>query len=93
MELASVSKNRNLLTRAVGTSLHVDAEYCQIQLEINDRILICSDGLTDMLPDSVIKDILIKDEPLLDLCAHFIHSANLAGGKDNISVVLCFVTD
>ncbi len=93
LELAAVSKNRNLLTRAVGTSFHVDPECCQIQLEINDRILICSDGLTDMLPDSVIKDILTKDEPLSDLCAHFIQSANQSGGKDNISVVLCFVTD
>jgi serine/threonine protein phosphatase PrpC len=90
---ASLSSNRNLLTRAVGTSPHVDAEFCQIRLEINDRVLICSDGLSDMLPESIIKEILMKEESPSSLCTHFIHRANQAGGKDNISVALCFVVE
>jgi serine/threonine protein phosphatase PrpC len=92
-EQALVSIDRNVLTRAVGTSPFVDADYCQFQLEVNDRVLICSDGLSDMLSESVIKEILIKDESPSSLCAYFIHRANQAGGKDNISLALCFVVE
>jgi serine/threonine protein phosphatase PrpC len=92
VEQASISKDRNFLTRAVGTSLHVSPDFCEIQLNLNDRILICSDGLSDMLSESVIQNILIKEEPLSEVCNELIKIANLAGGKDNISLVLCFVT-
>jgi protein phosphatase len=61
---------------------------CKVGLAPGDRILLCSDGLTDMLPEKEISGVLRRARGALPACASLIRHANLAGGRDNITVVL-----
>lgn len=87
-EQAAFSANKNLVTRAVGVEDTVLLETHQHELLPGDLVLLCSDGLSDMLDDETIGDLLRPDEPLQDLCDALVSAANDAGGKDNISVIL-----
>jgi len=58
--------------------------------EPGSRILLCSDGLTDMLPEAEIHKILMEAGSAREACLQLIHAANQAGGRDNISVVAAF---
>ncbi len=61
---------------------------CKAMLAGGDRLLLCSDGLTDMLPDEEISGVL-RDEPgALPACTALVDMAKLAGGRDNVTVVL-----
>jgi serine/threonine protein phosphatase PrpC len=82
------SPHRHLLTRAVGVSESVEVDINQIGLKPGDKILFCSDGLTDMLSENYINDILMKDLELELSIGELIRLANDAGGLDNISLVL-----
>ena len=85
---AKNSRFAHLVTRALGVAPQVEAELNQWSLEPGDRIMLCSDGLTDMLDDDFIES-LFAEEPLLSqLLPRLIAAANAAGGKDNISIVL-----
>ncbi|MBI3156238.1 MAG: Stp1/IreP family PP2C-type Ser/Thr phosphatase [Burkholderiales bacterium] len=87
-EQALFSANRNLVTRAVGVEDTVLLETHQHELQPGDRYLLCSDGLSDMLDDDAIAQLLRAHEPLAAASRALIDAANDAGGKDNISVVL-----
>jgi PPM family protein phosphatase len=89
-EQAAVSSNKNLVTRAVGVEDSVLLETHQHEVQPGDLYLMCSDGLSDMLPDPEISRLLAADEgrPLGDSAQVLIDAANEAGGKDNISVIL-----
>lgn len=87
-EEASVALHRNLVTRAVGVEPHVELEVHQFDLQGDDLVLLCSDGLTDMLPDVVIAQILRTHEALDATAQALIDAANAAGGRDNIAVIL-----
>ena len=91
-EQAAFSANKNLVTRAVGVEDAVILETQQFDVQSGDTYLLCSDGLTDMLDDSVIAQILDADEPLTSLCSSLVSAANEAGGKDNIAVILMRVS-
>jgi protein phosphatase len=87
-EQAAFSSNKNLVTRAVGVEDTVLLETHQHEVMPGDLYLMCSDGLSDMIDDAGIAQLLLGHE-LLDSCSHaLIDAANDAGGKDNISVVL-----
>lgn len=58
------------------------------KIDIGDKILLTSDGLTGFVDDNTIKDILSKDEDVKDLAQELISTANDISGKDNISVIL-----
>ena len=87
-EQAAFSANKNLVTRAVGVEDTVLLETHQHDVQPGDVYLLCSDGLSDMLDDSTIAQILQSHESLETLCTSLIEAANDAGGKDNISVIL-----
>ena len=87
-EQAAFSANKNLVTRAVGVEDTVLLETHQHDVQPGDVYLLCSDGLSDMLDDSTIAQILQSHESLQTLCTSLIEAANDAGGKDNISVIL-----
>jgi len=79
---------RNVLVRAVGTDYAVQVDKGYHPLDNVARILLCSDGLSDLVSDYEIADI-INNTPDLDKCAQLlINKANEAGGNDNISVIL-----
>lgn len=82
------SMRKNLLTRALGVADTIDITVSQRQLEGHGLLLLCSDGLSDMLDDKQIKQLLSTSDPLENMCQNLIDAANEAGGRDNISVVL-----
>jgi protein phosphatase len=87
-EQAAFSANKNLVTRAVGVEDTVLLETHQHEVLPGDLYLMCSDGLSDMLDDDAIAQVLQAQESLPSGTQALIDAANEAGGKDNISVVL-----
>lgn len=87
-EQAAFSANKNLVTRAVGVEDTVLLETHQHDVQPGDVYLMCSDGLSDMLDDAAIGQVLQAHDSLTASCQALIDAANDAGGKDNISVVL-----
>ena len=79
---------RNIITRALGTQVHVEPDIFEIEAEPGDLFMLCSDGLTRELPDSEIESLLAADLPIEDLCGHLVNAANKAGGHDNITCLL-----
>lgn len=88
-ELARVSKNKNLVTRAVGVEEEVTPELHVYDVEVGDIYLFCSDGLNDMVEDEDIGAAIQMLQGNLSLAAmQLIEQANDNGGRDNISVIL-----
>lgn len=88
---AERSLHRNFVTRAVGVEPEVQLETHLHPLEGGDLLLLCSDGLTDMLDDGRIEMLLATTTVLDDTCRALVDAANAAGGRDNISLVLIHV--
>ncbi|PCI79354.1 MAG: protein phosphatase [SAR86 cluster bacterium] len=79
----------HVVTRAMGTKLDVDVDTAEESLLPYDLLMLCSDGLTDMVSDWQIAETIDENIADLDLAAKkLIALANLNGGKDNISVIL-----
>lgn len=87
-EQAATSVNKNLVTRALGVDDSVMLEINEHQVEPGDLYLMCSDGLTDMVRDADIAEILELPIPLDQRAKGLIDAANARGGRDNISVLL-----
>jgi PPM family protein phosphatase len=87
-EQAAISINKNLVTRAVGVEDMVLLETHLHEVLPDDRYLMCSDGLSDMLGDEQIADVLRQHDSLDGAGTALVAAANEAGGKDNIAVVL-----
>lgn len=88
-EEAMAAGNKNLITRALGVEANVNVDLHEEIVQVGDIYLLCSDGLTDMVPDEKIHLTLNKFSANLKLAAEkLIDLANENGGKDNISVVL-----
>jgi PPM family protein phosphatase len=91
-EQASLSANKNLVTRAVGVEDTVLLETHAHEVLPGDVILMCSDGLSDMLDDGALSQLLLDHaNDLAAACQALIDAANDAGGKDNIAVILARV--
>lgn len=85
---ARTHEKKNIITRAIGADSELVADYFEIEYSAGDVILMCSDGLTNMVEDEDIKNIINEGEEL-ELTAHkLVDTANNNGGKDNISVLL-----
>lgn len=85
---AAYSMHRNLVTRALGVEETVELEIHNHPLEPGDVVLLCSDGLSDMLPDALIAQVMRASDNL-ELVTHaLVAAANAAGGRDNIAVIL-----
>ena len=93
-EEAQMSASRNLITRALGIADQVEVDVTQDTVEDGDLYLLCSDGLTDLVTDDEILQLLLlyKDD-LKSGCQELISMANEKGGKDNISVILAGVQE
>ena len=88
-EEAENHPHRSVITRAVGTEPTVDVETLTVAAEPGDLYLICSDGLTDIVRDEQIADLIRKADHDPDAAAEaLVAAANRAGGIDNITVVL-----
>ncbi|RGY99571.1 Stp1/IreP family PP2C-type Ser/Thr phosphatase [Hungatella hathewayi] len=79
---------KNIITRAVGTEDKLLVDFFEVGLEPGDYILMCSDGLSNMLEDAEMEEIIGSDLELQEKAEKLITVANDNGGKDNIAVVL-----
>jgi protein phosphatase len=86
------SRFRNMITRAVGIDTTVQPEVRQIPLEAGDTILVCTDGLTTMVEDDALADLLtsprVQRQPVEQTVRLLIDAANRRGGTDNVTVVI-----
>ena len=79
---------KNIITRAIGALDTVRVDFFEVELKKGDMVLLCSDGLTNMLEDKEIEEILKDKGSMKDKADRLISAANENGGKDNIAVVL-----
>jgi len=79
---------RNVITRALGTQSSVTPDIFELEAEPGDLFLLCSDGLTRELSDSLIESLLGVDLPIDGLCSRLVEAAKKAGGHDNITCLL-----
>jgi protein phosphatase len=89
---AEVHPYRSVLTRAVGLDQTVAVDRYGRLLEVGDRILLCSDGLTAMVADDQIAKILMTSDPA-ETADVLVAAANEAGGADNITVIVIDVSE
>lgn len=88
-EEARFHPNKNIITRALGASSNVVADYFEINISAGDIILLCSDGLSNMLGDSEIYDIVNTYRDDIETASRtLVDKANQNGGKDNIAIVM-----
>ena len=87
-EAARNHPDKNIITRAVGARDSVEVDFFTEELKPGDIVLMCSDGLTNMVSDSEIEAILKGEGSLEEKTRILIDSANKNGGKDNIAVLL-----
>jgi len=85
---ARVHPNKNIITRAVGANEVVEPDFFEVELEDGDTVLMCSDGLTNMLEDGTIEQIVRENEDLSEAAGTLVKRANENGGKDNIAIIL-----
>lgn len=90
-EQAKVASHKNLVTRALGVDERVEVDVVEHLPELDDVYLFCSDGLTDMVDDEDLVRILSNSANLSTKADALVRSANDAGGRDNISVILVAV--
>ncbi|HVT43721.1 MAG TPA: Stp1/IreP family PP2C-type Ser/Thr phosphatase [Thermoanaerobaculia bacterium] len=79
---------RNVITRALGGALSVIPDASEVESRSGDLYLLCSDGLTGMVPEDEILRTLTEHENLEDACTSLIDCANERGGYDNVTAVL-----
>ncbi len=85
---ADVHPHRSVLTRALGTGPDVQIDEGVLDAQDGDRILLCSDGLSGMVPDEEIERILRDAAEPKDAVRELVRAANAAGGVDNITVLV-----
>lgn len=86
-EAARVHPDKNIITRAVGAFENVAPDIFEVDVKETDRILLCSDGLTNMVEDCEIQSILQGQGDIVEKVKRLVECANANGGKDNITVV------
>ena len=80
--------DKNIITRAVGAEENIAVDFFDVTLQPGDIVLMCSDGLTNMIEDEEIRMILQGKRDLVEKAESLVNAANNNGGKDNIAVVL-----
>lgn len=88
-EQARNHPDKNIITRAIGAEKDVEIDFFQVELQAGDKVLLCSDGLTNMVENQQIQQILNGSEMTLEKKVELlVDTANKNGGKDNITVVV-----
>ncbi len=88
-EEADVHPQRSVITRVLGTDPEVDVDTFEVEARPGDVFMICSDGLTSMVDDASILDVVERNRSSLDRAARaLVDAANKGGGEDNITVIV-----
>ncbi len=80
-------KEKHKITRAVGAEEEVKADMFKVDVQLGDKILICTDGLYGEVNEKSIGKILDKDKTMSETCEELVNQANINGGHDNITVI------
>ena len=80
--------DKNIIARAIGARDTVEADFFNLELNTGDIVLLCSDGLTNMVDDDTIQHVLKQKISLKERAEELVAIANQNGGKDNISVII-----
>jgi PPM family protein phosphatase len=91
-EQAETHPQRSILTRALGAEPEIDVDTLELQLAPGDRLILCSDGLSSVIPDEQILATLADSKGLKEACKRLVEAANGRGGPDNITVVVVEVS-
>lgn len=92
-EAAKNHPKKNYITRAVGAFDKTNADFFYVETKPGDVILICSDGLTNMLEDEEILSVIYQEKDLKTACHKLVQAANDKGGLDNVSVILAKIRE
>ena len=87
-EAARNHPDKNIITRAIGARDTIEIDFFHEELKSGDLVLMCSDGLTNMLEDEEIGRILKTPGTIEERAERLIDAANQNGGRDNIAVIL-----
>ena len=87
-EDARTNEYKNVITRALGGAENVIPDFFEIEIEDNSRILMCTDGLTNMVTDKEIESVMSGRDDIMNKADKLVMMANQNGGKDNISVII-----
>lgn len=87
-EQARSHPKKNIITRAIGAEDELEVDFFQVTLKKGDFVLMCSDGLTNMIEDEEIRMILQGPSDIVGKAEALVAAANNNGGKDNIAVIL-----
>lgn len=79
---------KNIITRALGVNEEAVPDFFEVELRMDERILMCSDGLSNMVEDDELLNIIMKDEKPNTAVERLIERANYYGGKDNIAALV-----
>ena len=82
------SKQQNILIRALGREADVQIDLTEVAVQADDYLLLCSDGLTRMVPEPAMAETIARLREPQTICDSLIAEANRAGGPDNITVVV-----
>lgn len=85
---ARIHPIKNIITRALGANENLEPDFFEVSLEEGDAVLMCSDGLTNMLEDKTIERIIRENDDLEAAAQMLVRCANENGGKDNIAVII-----
>lgn len=92
-EEARVHPQRNYIYRTVGDKPQVDVDVFRVRLKPNDALVLCSDGLSGMMADAEIQEVVFSSEDPQIACERLVQLANAAGGDDNITVVVVKIVE
>ena len=90
---ARVHPNRSVITRALGSDPAMYADHFSLNIEEGDRLILCSDGLSSMIPDGEIENIATQSSTAQICTDNLVDAALAAGGSDNCTVVVVDVVD
>lgn len=79
---------KNIITKALGASLSMEPDFFKVEWKAGDKVLLCSDGLSNMVDDDEIEEILAADSDEAKIVTQLVDQANYYGGLDNIATVI-----
>lgn len=79
---------KNIITKALGASLTMEPDFFKVEWREGDKVLLCSDGLSNMVDDDEIEEILAVDSEEQQIVTRLVDQANYYGGLDNIATVI-----
>ena len=92
-ESAEYKENKSKITRAVGAEERILIDSFEVDLAGNEYVLLCSDGLTNMVDDRKIFNIISSSAGVKSSAKRLVEEANLSGGSDNISILLIDINE